>query len=148
MHFLFLVSNKSNCLSVISRTGMYQKPGQSLVGRAVTRSSLLREVWGSNLGPLKSDTVLSTIRHRCDISLKEAVLPGGNDAEMGPANSLHASVYYSGYNKRFDLIFDKMIQLFDNQLCKTNRSRNWLISEKLMRPLGRTSESRGWGSLF
>ena len=28
-------------------------------------------------------------------SLKGAVLPGRNDAEMGPANSLHASAYYS-----------------------------------------------------
>ena len=50
----------------------------------------------------KSDTVLPTARHRCDISSKEAVLPGRNDAEMGPANSLHASAYYSDYTKRFD----------------------------------------------
>ena len=62
-----------------------------LVGRAVTRSSLEREVWGSNRGPVKSFTVLPTARHRCDISSKEAVLPGRNDAEMGSANSLHAS---------------------------------------------------------
>ena len=61
------------------------------VGRAVTRSSLEREVRGSNLGPVKSDTVLPTARHRCSISSKEAVLPGRNDTEMGPANSLHAS---------------------------------------------------------
>ena len=78
---------------------MYNRP----VGRAVTRSSLKREVRGSNLGPVKSDTVLPTARHRCDISSKGAVLPGRNDAEMGPANSLHASAYYSEYNKRFDL---------------------------------------------
>ena len=75
----------------------------SQVGRAVTRSSLKREVWGSNLGPVKSDTVLPTARHRCDISWNGAVLPGRNDAEMGPANSLHASAYYSEYNERFDL---------------------------------------------
>ena len=74
------------------------------VGRAVTRSSLEREVWGSNLGPVKSDTVLPTARHRCDISSNGAVLPGRNDAEMGPANSLHASAYHSEYNERFDLI--------------------------------------------
>ena len=67
------------------------------VGRAVTRSSLEREVRGSNLGPVKSDTVLPTARHRCSISSKGAVLPGRNDAEMGPANSLHASAYYSEY---------------------------------------------------
>ena len=60
------------------------------------------EVWGSNLGPVKSDTVLPTARHCCDISSKGAVLPGHNDAEMGPANSLHATAYYSEYNERFD----------------------------------------------
>ena len=59
--------------------------------QSATRSSLEREVRGSNLGPVKSDTVLPTARHRCDISSKGAVLPGRNDAEMGPANSLHAS---------------------------------------------------------
>ena len=75
------------------------------VGRAVMRSSLEREVRGSNLGPVKSDTVLPTARHRCNISSKGAVLPGRNDAEMGPANSLHASAYYSEYKwKIWDLI--------------------------------------------
>ena len=33
------------------------------VGRAVTRSSLEREVRGSNLGPFRSNTVLPTLRH-------------------------------------------------------------------------------------
>ena len=75
-----------------------------LVGRAVTRSSLEREVWSSNLGPVKLDTVLPTACHRCDISSKGAVLPRRNDAKMGPANSLHVSAYYSKYNERFDLI--------------------------------------------
>ena len=69
------------------------------VGRAVTRSSLKREVCGSNFEPAKSDTVLPTARHRCDISSKGAVLPGRNDAEMGPANSLQE------YNERFDMSF-------------------------------------------
>ena len=72
------------------------------VGRTVTRSSLEREVRGSNLGPVKSDAVLPTARHRCDISSNGAVLPGRNDAEMGPANSLHALAYFSKYNERFD----------------------------------------------
>ena len=53
----------------------------------------------------QSVTVLPMARHRCDISSEEAVLPGRNDAEMGPANSLHASANYSEYNKRFDLIY-------------------------------------------
>ena len=73
------------------------------VGGVVTRSSLEWEVWSSNFGPVKSDPVLPTVRHCCDISLKEAVLPGCNDAGMGPANLFHASVYYSEYNERFDL---------------------------------------------
>ena len=41
--------------------------------------------------PIKSDIVLPTARHRCDISSKEAVLPGRNNVEMSSANSLHAS---------------------------------------------------------
>ena len=45
------------------------------VGWALTRSSLEREVRGSNLGPVKSDTMLPTARHLCDISSKGAVLP-------------------------------------------------------------------------
>ena len=81
-------------LSVLLQGKQY---GDRPVGRAVTRSSLEREVRGSNLGPVKSDTVLPTARHRCNISSKGAVLPGRNDAEMGPANSLHASAYYSEY---------------------------------------------------
>ena len=72
------------------------------VGRAVTRLFLERKVRGSNLGPVK-DTVLPPARHRCDISQKGAVFPGRNDVEMGPANLLHASAYYSDYNERFDL---------------------------------------------
>ena len=70
-------------------------------------SSLERLGRGSNLRPVKSDTVLPTARHHCDISSKGAVLPGRNDAEMGPANSLHASAYYSKYNERFDLINER-----------------------------------------
>ena len=54
--------------------------------------------------PVKSNAVLPMARHCCDISSKGAVLPGRNDVEMGPANSLHASAYYSEYNERFDLI--------------------------------------------
>ena len=57
------------------------------VGRAVTRSSLEREVCDSYLRPVKSNSVLPTARHRCDISSKGAELPRRNDAEMGPAIS-------------------------------------------------------------
>ena len=61
------------------------------VGRAVTRSFQEREAVGSNLRPVKSDTVLSTARHRCNIFSKRDVLLNRNDEEMGPTNSLHAS---------------------------------------------------------
>ena len=46
--------------------------------------------------------------HRCDISSKGAVLPGRYDAEMGPANSLQASAYYSECNERFDMRFSNL----------------------------------------
>ena len=75
---------------------------QTTYGPAVTRSSLERQVKGSNLRPVKLDTALPTVCYRSDISSKGAVLPGRNDAEMGPANSLPASAYYSEYNERFD----------------------------------------------
>ena len=61
----------------------------------VMRLSLERQVWGSDLGLVKLGTVPPMVRHRFDISLKEAVLLGRNDAEMGPTNSLHTSMYYS-----------------------------------------------------
>ena len=61
------------------------------VGQEVTRSSLERKVWGSNLRPIKSDTVSPMARRHWNIFSKKAVLSGLNDAEIGPANSLHAS---------------------------------------------------------
>ena len=45
----------------------------------------------SNLKSVKSDTVLPTARHCCDVSFKGSMLPGQNDAEMSRSNSLHAS---------------------------------------------------------
>ena len=71
------------------------------VGPAITRSSLEREVQGSNLGSVKLNTVLPTARHCCYISSKRAAtlpvarcnknLPARNNVEMGPADSLHIS---------------------------------------------------------
>ena len=57
----------------------------------IKRSSQERQVWDSNFGPVKSDTVLLKDRHRNDISSNEAVLLGRNVAEMGPSNLQHAS---------------------------------------------------------
>ena len=56
------------------------------------------KIWTGQL-----NTVLPTAHHHRDSSSKGAVLPWQNDAEMGPANSLHALVQYRKYNKRFDL---------------------------------------------
>ena len=53
--------------------------------------SLASNVVSSTPPLVKSNTVLSTARHRCNISSKGAALPGRNDAEIGPTNSLHAS---------------------------------------------------------
>ena len=48
------------------------------------RMFLEREVWGSYRRPVKLDTLLPTTRQRCDISSKETVLPGRNDADVVP----------------------------------------------------------------
>ena len=55
------------------------------------RSSLERIGLSSNLGSVKSYTVLPTASYRRNISLIGAVLPGSNDEEMGLANSKRAS---------------------------------------------------------
>ena len=58
------------------------------------------------------------------ISSNGAVLPGRNDAKMGPANSLHASALCSEYNERFTLIhkevvgdFIRFLQIYLCLLC-------------------------------
>ena len=68
--------------------------GDLPVGVVVTMSLSVRGVLGSIPGPIKSDTVLPTACHRCDVS---SVLPRRKPAEMVPANSLHASAYYGKY---------------------------------------------------
>ena len=52
------------------------------------RLSAVPEVWGSNLGQVKSNKVLPTALHCCDISSEGSVLPWHNDAKMNPTNSL------------------------------------------------------------
>ena len=51
--------------------------------RAVTRSSVEREVWDSNLELIKSNTVLPTARHRCNIYSKGAVFKDGSTVRYG-----------------------------------------------------------------
>ena len=65
----------------------------SQVDRAVKRSSVEMEAWGSNLGPVKSNAVFVTndsppLRHFFE---RSCVASRRNDAEMGPANSLYVS---------------------------------------------------------
>ena len=50
------------------------------------------------------ETVLPTARYRCNISSKGAVLPGRNDAQIGPVNSLQASALYCIANFTNDFI--------------------------------------------
>ena len=52
----------------------------------------------------QSHTVLPMAYHHCNISSKGVVLLGRNNVEMGSSNSLHASMYCSKCNKKFDLI--------------------------------------------
>ena len=52
-------------------------------------NSFVSGAGGSNLGPVKSDTVLSTVLHRCNIFSKEAVFPGRNNAEKLALQTRH-----------------------------------------------------------
>ena len=56
------------------------------------------ESWASQIGH-RVASGLPLLQH----SLEGTVLPGRNNTEMGPINSLHASAYYSEYNERFEL---------------------------------------------
>ena len=57
----------------------------------ITENYIYTVLYVQNLWPVKSHTVLPMARHPCDMSSKEAVLPGHNDAEIAPVHSLHAS---------------------------------------------------------
>ena len=56
----------------------------SCIGRAITRSSLEWKTWGSNLGPVKSDTLWPTTRHRCDIFFKRSCVARAQWSGNGP----------------------------------------------------------------
>ena len=62
--FCFLEVNFDNELTIV--------PG----GRAIKRSSLEREISPSYLRPVKSDAVLPTACHRCDITSKDTEFLG------------------------------------------------------------------------
>ena len=60
------------------------------------------------------------------------MLPGRNDAEMGPANSLHASAYYSEYNERKKERKKEMKKLA-LMVALFKRSVNWYILQNSIR---------------
>ena len=87
-----IITNVSTLWTATSRLGsqklilLIDSREHRPVDRRITHSSLEREIGGSNLGPVKSDTMLWTVCHRCDISSNEAVLPACNEAEMASPN--------------------------------------------------------------
>ena len=91
-YFCAVTNNSSNANKCSVCSGKIHSKGlkslselcSELAGNAVTGSFLEREVIGLNLGPAKSDTVLPTACHRCNISSKRAELLERNDAKMGP----------------------------------------------------------------
>ena len=74
------------------------------VGRAVTRLSLERGSEVQISGQSNRKQSCQRLATSVTFSSKGAVQPERSDAEMGPANSLHASAYYSQDNERFNLI--------------------------------------------
>ena len=66
-------------------------------------------------------------RHRCDISPNRAVLPGRNDAEVGPVNLLHASAYYREHNEGFNLKIFRLLLLSVLQLCDLEKLKISLL---------------------
>jgi len=50
--------------------------------------------------------------------MQVVVLPWRSDAEMGTANSLHASAYYGEYNERLGLVLKKYRWKFFKEFSK------------------------------
>ena len=61
-------------------------------------------------------------------SLSKAVLPERNDTEMGAANTLQTSAYYSEYNKRFGLNKSIFIIQYRKKITKFLKSYNVLFA--------------------
>ena len=57
--------------------------GEPAVSSVAKRTLSVREVWGSIPGPVKSDTVSPTTRHRCDVS-SELCSPGAKPRRWAP----------------------------------------------------------------
>ena len=106
-----------------------------LDGRAVTRSTLGWKVKGSNLGPVKPNTVLPTARHRCDISSKGAVLPAGAITRRWAASTRYT---LRRINERFDLLsqfggFEQAANSVDKEFEEIHRNIRSLEIPKQVR---------------
>ena len=99
-----------------------------LVGGAVMLISGAGDV-SSNIGPVKSDTVLPMACHRCNISSKgrRCIARRRNDMEMGPENSLHASHNTASIMKDLILVWFEFsyseIEDKNRNLCRTPSAR-------------------------
>ena len=82
--------------------------------------------------------------HRCDISWKGVVLIDRNDAEIGLANSLHASAQYGEYNEKLDLI--KFLLLLADwliRLCLPNNPSSLVTTFRNPQEIGGTCFKAG-----
>ena len=80
--------NVSTACIFTSLRSYVPRPLSGFGGNIREVKDLVREVKGLNLGLVKSSTEF----HRCDFSLKGAILPKRNVVVKGPANSLHVWV--------------------------------------------------------
>ena len=92
-------------LHVIYNTYLYLS-----VDQAVTRSPREREILGSNLGPVKSNTMLPTTRHRCDIFSKEVVLPTGATTRKWALQTRY-TLRHNTASMMKDLVFIDIIEI-------------------------------------
>ena len=80
-----------------------------------------REVQGANLGPVKSDPVLPTTRHRCNTSLKGGALPIGAMTRRWTPPTCY-TLRRNTASKIKDLVFD-LIYALQNQTNNKNKDK-------------------------
>ena len=125
----FSVESKSwrYCKWIKLRPGRNEFANFWLSGKAFDSGA---QVKGSNLGPVKSDTVSPTVRHRCDISSKKAVLLGRNNAKMDPQTRYALRCNIASI--MIDLILIWLFQSLNNHKSVTknfiNKLAMWLKS--------------------
>ena len=79
-------------------------------------------------GVANSSPPLRHFFESCVAWASKAVLPERNDTEMGAANSLQTSAYYSEYNKRFGLNKPIFIIQYRKKITKFLKSYNVLFA--------------------